>query len=459
MIKKEKLNFYIKNNYNVLFVGKHGVGKTSIIKKAFNEAGLKWRYFSASTMDPWVDFVGIPKEQNDGEISYIDLIRPKDFAKDDVEALFFDEYNRSKEKIRNAVMELIQFKSINGKKFNNLKIVWAAINPPDEDEEEFGYDVEKIDPAQLDRFEIHVEIPYKPSLDFFSKKYGKVMSKSAISWWNDQSQDVKDLISPRRLDYVLDVYTKNGDISDVLGKKIANNELIRTLAEGPIKEKLEKLYKNNDQNEIISFFENENNYSSSIKLVSKKNEYLSRFLHLFPKEKISSLFTKDKKIQNFIFEKLNSQDIFVEILRDIEKSNLNKSLSNKIRKALNGTEYTDIDQYHTGLKSCKTFDTNGRRRKYEFIKSNLKLIYSSDKDGEVAYDSVLELLKIANRSQTSTMRKYFNDLQKICNDLINFSIKKKDKRIIKKIEGLKQMIDNVNKKHVLKISTQELLKA
>lgn len=32
-------------------------------------------------------------------------------------------------------MELIQFKSINGKKFNNLKVIWAAINPDDGDKD------------------------------------------------------------------------------------------------------------------------------------------------------------------------------------------------------------------------------------------------------------------------------------------------------------------------------------
>ena len=43
-----------------------------------------------------------------------------------------DEFSRAHKKVRNAVMELIQFKSINGRKFKNLKIVWAAINPDDD---------------------------------------------------------------------------------------------------------------------------------------------------------------------------------------------------------------------------------------------------------------------------------------------------------------------------------------
>ena len=117
-----KLDFWINKNYNVLFIGKHGVGKTSMVKDAFNRAGLNWMYFSASTMDPWVDFVGCPKEiHKDDGTSYLDMVRPKQFHDDEVEALFFDEYNRSHKKVRNAVMELIQFKSINGRKYNNLR--------------------------------------------------------------------------------------------------------------------------------------------------------------------------------------------------------------------------------------------------------------------------------------------------------------------------------------------------
>jgi len=174
MINEYKLKFWIDKNLNVLFVGKHGVGKTTTVLNAFNEAKLKWLYFSGSTLDPWVDFIGVPKEQKDenGNV-YLDLVRPKHFQNDEVEAIFIDELNRSHKKVRNAVLELIQFKSINGKKFPHLRIVWAAINPDNEDEEEEGnelkYDVEKLDPAIVDRFHIKVDVPYKPDASYFKR--------------------------------------------------------------------------------------------------------------------------------------------------------------------------------------------------------------------------------------------------------------------------------------------------
>ena len=123
-------------------------------------------------------------------ITTLDLVRPKAFATGDVEALFFDEFNRSPKKVRNAVMELIQFKSINGMKFPNLKIVWAAINPDDEEE---TYDVEKLDPAQEDRFHITVAVPYRPNVDWFRKNYNPRLADAAIQWWDELKPEDQEI--------------------------------------------------------------------------------------------------------------------------------------------------------------------------------------------------------------------------------------------------------------------------
>jgi hypothetical protein len=91
-------------------------------------------------------------------------------------------------------MELIQFKSINGRKFPNLKVVWAAINPSDDDEE---YDVEELDGAQIDRFQVRIKVPFFPDIEYFENKFGKDWSKSAHEWWNGMPDKAKKLVSPR----------------------------------------------------------------------------------------------------------------------------------------------------------------------------------------------------------------------------------------------------------------------
>ena len=50
-LKPNNFDFWIENNLNVLLRGKHGVGKTAMVVDAFERNNLKYKYFSASTMD------------------------------------------------------------------------------------------------------------------------------------------------------------------------------------------------------------------------------------------------------------------------------------------------------------------------------------------------------------------------------------------------------------------------
>lgn len=233
ILNENNLNNYAKNGFNVIFSGRHGVGKTEIIKKIFDnnfgvnkEGAENWVYFSASTMDPWVDFIGVPKAvTNTNGDQVLELIRPARFHDDTIQGIFFDEFNRAPQKIRNAVMELIQFKSINGRKFKNLKVIWAAINPFDE---EGTYDVDKIDPAQLDRFEIQLEVPYKIDGAYMKKKHGS-LAIPFIQWWNNLSADIRFKISPRRIDKSIEVYKIGGELKDVLPAYSNVSELIQRI--------------------------------------------------------------------------------------------------------------------------------------------------------------------------------------------------------------------------------------
>ena len=220
MISQKVLTQYLEHNMNVLLEGRHGVGKTALIHKTFTDAGYKYLYFSASTLDPWVDVVGIPSRTKSPTGDYVELIPPKFVLDDDVDAIFFDELNRADKKVLNAVMELIQFKSINGRKLNKLKIVWGAINPPDEDE---TYAVTEMDPAQLDRFPVTIKVPYEPDIKYF-QKYGKI-GTIFCDWWNALPDEVKDDVSPRRLEYALNAYEKNLPLMHILPKKSNINKL------------------------------------------------------------------------------------------------------------------------------------------------------------------------------------------------------------------------------------------
>lgn len=353
MPSEQELIFWAKEGFNVLFEGKHGVGKTSIVLSVFNKLGLKYKYFSAATIDPWVDLIGIPKETGSENSKFLDFVRPKDFALDEVEAIFLDEYNRSHKKVRNAVMELIQFKSINGHKFKNLKIVWAAINPPSEGE----YDVENLDPAQKDRFHIHVQTPYEPDLVYFSNKFGE-NGKVAVEWWGNLSQSLKNLVSPRRLDYALDVFEKGGDIRYVLDISTNPSKLASMLSSGSVIEQMEKIYKKKDATLGKKFIRIENNYNHCLDVIKKNKGLFKFYIPLMDKEKVASLINENDESQtNSILDLCKSETAVVDIVKNLIKIDNKTSgvLRNKIKKnnELFDLFHSKLDKTNWGTKPVK----------------------------------------------------------------------------------------------------------
>lgn len=314
MIPEKDLKYWIDKHLNVLLVGLAGVGKTSIIKQAFEEKGWNWLYFSAATMDPWVDFVGIPKEKHENGIDYLELVRPRAFAEDKIDAIFFDEFNRAPKKVRNAAMELIQFKSINGKKFNNLKVIWAAINPSDD---ESTFDVEELDPAQKDRFHVQFEIPYKINKEYFESKFGKQITVAAISWWKNLSHEEKLLVSPRRMEHVLTAFLDGGELKYFFDKKINHKKLILELTSGPIVEKAIDLFKTKNEEDSKKFIKTENNYAGCEREFEKNKDLLFWFLPFMSQEKIVSKMTSDDKVRKFVFKNYES---YKEIISEVSKS-------------------------------------------------------------------------------------------------------------------------------------------
>lgn len=311
-----KLRTYLKSNKNVLLEGKHGVGKTALIQKIFNEefGENNWIYFSSSTLDPWTDLIGVPKESKINNEPCLDFILPKQMINTNLKAMFFDEYNRSHKKVRNATMELIQFKSINGRKFPNLKVVWAAINPSDDEDE--SYDVENLDAAQADRFQIKIRVPYLPDFEYFKNKFGTKLAHGAIEWWDGLPKEAQKLVSPRRLDYALEVFNEGGDIYDVLDEKSNPTKLIVTLQVGSLVLKVKELFDSKNGKETKKFFLSENNFQGALPILKKNKEYLQFFLPLLNNERLAAIFFSDIKTQKYILE--NSQ-LFKDPLEEISK--------------------------------------------------------------------------------------------------------------------------------------------
>lgn len=349
-------DFWLKHNMNVLLEGLHGFGKTERVIETFERNGLKWRYFSASTMDPWVDFVGVPERVDNPDGSrHLELIRPRDFEDDSIEALFFDEFNRAPKKVRNAVMELIQFKSINGRKFKNLKVVWAAINPHDEDD---TYDVEKLDPAQIDRFHVRFEVPNVPDARYFRNRYGEEISKPALEWWSGIPRAIRKDVSARRLQYTLDCYQNGGDITYMLPSASNPAKLVMALSSGSVVEALKKLIDAADGEGLRKFLNKENNFEVAIHYLKNSPTSIGKLFPFIDEERKMRLASELPSVMQYVILDENLDDN-VDILKALvaagtlpvkEEKRIKELMNRKAVLSSNGaTVFTPIDPKQSGL--------------------------------------------------------------------------------------------------------------
>lgn len=386
MIEKvfNKLGFYLDNKISTVIIeGDRGVGKTEVVQKLFNaKFGPEgWRYYSGSTMDPFIDMIGCPIKTVDLETGkeFLDMIQPKDFALDKVRAIFIDEYNRSKEQVRNACLELIQFKRMNGKKFENLEFVWAAVNPDNGD-----YQVDKIDPAQQDRFIVYLKIPYNISKVYFNEKYPE-LAAPACEWWENLPVDIRKKISPRRLDYALDMYIKGGELEDVLDEKSNPTKLASALKSGSYIAKFNALKKEYEAGNIKvekmeAFLSDPNNFFNLREHVLKSDINYSKF---FNEENISNILSNNDKLFDHVMTNLGDIDKFSKVVDSIVSSNTNANLAEKIKTNPKYVEYSFLKDEPEDPR-CKELEAElekltDRQEVYDFIEKNKKALVGSEK--------------------------------------------------------------------------------
>lgn len=197
----KNVDLYVEHRYRVLLIGEHGVGKTYVAQDVAVRHGLKLKYYSCATLDPFTDLVGVPFPRVVDGVETLEMIRPREI--DQAQFLFFDELNRADEKVQNAVMEIIQFGTINGERLPNLKLVWAAINPADD---EGTYKVDSLDPALVDRFDVYEHVKPSPSAAYLTSALGdRKVAGALVSWWhghNKASRGKDSYVSPRRLEKI-----------------------------------------------------------------------------------------------------------------------------------------------------------------------------------------------------------------------------------------------------------------
>lgn len=126
---EDKLAWWIDHRLNVLFRRRSRAETASMVKAAFDHAGLKWHYASLGT----ANFEQI-------------------LADGSVEAIFFDDIDRMPKRLRSDVLKLLRAKR---EDYPNLKVIWAAVYMTDDEGE---FDLKTSDPAQAEHFDITLDV-------------------------------------------------------------------------------------------------------------------------------------------------------------------------------------------------------------------------------------------------------------------------------------------------------------
>src|SRR4051794_31812293 len=141
---------------NVMLVGKHGIGKSEIIRR-FYEQERRMRvvaFFLGQMSDPG-DLIGLMHK--DEETGRSVFLPPYWWPVDGRPVvLFLDELNRARPEILQSVHELALNKTLAGKRLPEGSIVVAAVNEGDE------YQLSDLDPALVSRFNLY---EFAPTVD------------------------------------------------------------------------------------------------------------------------------------------------------------------------------------------------------------------------------------------------------------------------------------------------------
>ena len=194
MVVQEVID-YTRLGMNCMLIGRHGVGKTSAIQDACKREGWNMWYASAPLLDPDIDLGGIPvPDKETGKLRF--YTQPQLF---DAEVIFLDELNRASPRTLNMIFELVQFKSIHGKKLPKLRAVHTGINPPGQGQ----YDVQQLDDALMDRFHAFIEVKAEFPTAVIVPILGAQRTTALQEWYTQHLTNV--FVSPRRMVYAAEL--------------------------------------------------------------------------------------------------------------------------------------------------------------------------------------------------------------------------------------------------------------
>lgn len=170
--------------------GKHGEGKSQVIRQIFEALDYKVADVRLGQMADAGDLIGLPKFEKDKQGNdYLQYVFPDFFPRQSKTVIFFDELNRAPKDILQGVFEMVLDYSLKGKKLPPDTVIIAAVNPATDDYAVLDFS----DSAFQDRF-VHLSFTPTPK-EFF----GYMKTKYANSAFLEFLQDRDNMLSDPKL--------------------------------------------------------------------------------------------------------------------------------------------------------------------------------------------------------------------------------------------------------------------
>ena len=234
--------------HNVYLEGAPGIGKTSRVKALLAQHDIDVAYFSVPAMSP--EDMAVPFPNEDG--TFLEMLIVGKLARPGRKIVVLDEARRGDRRIQNALMELIQERTVGGMPVPGLIGTIALNNPPFIGGMRLS--VGRVDLAQAARYRLSIQLDATDTKfdDYLVGKYGDQISPF-IEWWKeDLDDDGRALISARCIERMLFLHMMDMPLEEgkpyVAGEYVPVPlvELEARLAERPIA-KLSAIAENIDE--------------------------------------------------------------------------------------------------------------------------------------------------------------------------------------------------------------------
>lgn len=122
--------FFLRSNQNIFLFGRKGVGKTHIAIQAAQECGLKVNYINLSVIER-PDLAGYPDMSSNNDIVTFKspYYLPKISNDKPDSVLLFDEIDKVSPEVTAPLLEILQFKKINGQPINVVSCILTGNLP------------------------------------------------------------------------------------------------------------------------------------------------------------------------------------------------------------------------------------------------------------------------------------------------------------------------------------------